>query len=324
VTIVARAPGKLVVLGEYAVLAGGPALVMAVDRYCVARLEPSSDADCHLQIQTDTSTRMSFAPGQASGAGLVDLVTGRWPRDPRAPWRAELDSSALFGSRCKLGLGSSAAALTAWAGAWAAYTSKPVPGVTELIRLHRAWQAGAGSGLDIAASRLGGVLQYQLSEDGTPDIVSVRLPDSVGFLGVFSGQASSTGNLVGRFREWQDLDPGAAHTQIDRLRQIAEEGISAARANAAEDFLLAAAGYADALDALGRALGAEIVTAAHRKIARLAGRFGLTYKVSGAGGGDAGLAFGMDAEALEQFAAAVPPGYEVLRLKIDTSGLVTE
>ncbi len=33
----ARAPGKLVALGEYAVLDGAPALVLAIDRYAVAR-----------------------------------------------------------------------------------------------------------------------------------------------------------------------------------------------------------------------------------------------------------------------------------------------
>ena len=36
--IVARAPGKLVALGEYAVLEGAPAIVLAVDRYCEATL----------------------------------------------------------------------------------------------------------------------------------------------------------------------------------------------------------------------------------------------------------------------------------------------
>ncbi len=36
----ARAPGKLVALGEYAVLEGAPALVLAIDHYAVATLEP--------------------------------------------------------------------------------------------------------------------------------------------------------------------------------------------------------------------------------------------------------------------------------------------
>ena len=50
--IVARAPGKLVVLGEYAVLDGAPALVIAVDRYCTANIQLSDDLDCHLEIRS--------------------------------------------------------------------------------------------------------------------------------------------------------------------------------------------------------------------------------------------------------------------------------
>ena len=37
---VARAPGKLVALGEYAVLDGAPAVVLALDRYVEATIAP--------------------------------------------------------------------------------------------------------------------------------------------------------------------------------------------------------------------------------------------------------------------------------------------
>src|SRR6185295_6471595 len=39
-TLVARAPGKLFLLGEYAVLDGAPAIVAAVDRFIEVRLTP--------------------------------------------------------------------------------------------------------------------------------------------------------------------------------------------------------------------------------------------------------------------------------------------
>ncbi len=322
--VFARAPGKLIVLGEYAVLAGGPALVMAVDRHCSAVIQASTDSACHLRTRIDTDTQTSFVAGQPSGVGLVDLVTGRSRSPLPEPWTATLDSRALFGRNGKLGLGSSAAALTAWAGAWAAYMGAHKPDVTELIAVHREWQGGAGSGLDVAASRLGGVLCYRLGEDGSPDIISVRLPDSVGFVGVCTGQAASTGGLVRRFQAWRENNPIAAHAQVDRMRQIAESGVDAARMNAATDFISAVASYSAALDALGRAVGADIVTTEHRSIAAVAERFGVTYKVSGAGGGDVGVALAADTEALDAFAAAVPTEHEVLRLGIDGAGMVTE
>ncbi|NNC64840.1 MAG: hypothetical protein HKN84_08660, partial [Gammaproteobacteria bacterium] len=82
--------------------------------------------------------------------------------------------------------------------------------------------------------------------------------------------------------------------------------------------------YGLELDALGAAIGAEIVTPEHAAIAKVAARVGVTYKVSGAGGGDIGLGLATDEEALEAFAAGVPAGCDVLRLAIDEAGLVTE
>jgi len=320
----ARAPGKLIVMGEYGVLAGAPALVMAVDRHCVATLGPSGDSRCHLHIHTAGPIERCFDPGEPSGESLVDCVGRAWPLTVPAPWQGTLDSRALHGASGKLGLGSSAAALTAWAGAWAAYAGREPPSVTDLIRLHRDWQGGAGSGVDVAASRLGGVLGYRLDSAGEPQIVSARLPDGVGFVGVFSGRASSTSALIARFEAWRLRNPEEAAARLDSLRAVAEHGLEAARANAAGEFIAAVASYAEALEELGRAFDAEIVTPAHRAAARLGDRFGVTYKVSGAGGGDVGIGLAADAEALDAFAAALPPSYEVLRLGIDLHGLVTE
>ena len=47
--VTATAPGKLVLLGEYAVLEGAPALVMAIDRRAEVRLETRTQAPCMLR-----------------------------------------------------------------------------------------------------------------------------------------------------------------------------------------------------------------------------------------------------------------------------------
>jgi mevalonate kinase len=67
----------------------------------------------------------------------------------------------------------------------------------------------------------------------------------------------------------------------------------------------AIAEYGRALQNLGLAIGAEIVTAEHRRIGEHARRFGVAYKVSGAGGGDLGLACALDLEALAAFGKAI-------------------
>ena len=328
----ARTPGKLVILGEYVVLSGAPALVMAVDHHCSARIGPSPDSRCHLEIRTATSQALAFAAGTASGVGLVDLIVGETRAEDRpGAWSGLLDSSAFFSAGRKIGLGSSAAALVAWAGAWAAFARSngaagaPGPSVERLVELHRAFQGGAGSGLDVAASLTGGVLSYELDARRMPHISSVQLPNSVGFAGIFAGSPASTPDLVAHYHAWESAQPAAAAKLKRALGRTAELGRRAAREGNTDDFLAAVAEYGEGLDSLGKAMGAEIVTAEHRRIARAAADFGVVYKTSGAGGGDVGLALAVDPENLSAFTQAVAQmGFRVVELTIDEQGLIVE
>lgn len=321
---VARAPGKLVVLGEYSVLAGGPALVIAVDRHAVATLGPSPDASCRLVTRAEGSNERRFACEDGCGVAIVDLVTRHWPSGTAAPWSGRLDSSQLFSSGRKIGLGSSAAALVAWAGAWSAFNGLKLGGPAELMSLHRSWQGGLGSGLDVAASVRGGVIAFRTDEEKVPEIVSVPLPYGVRFVGVFAGQTAATRGFIERFLAWRVAEPESSESWLKDMRGIAEAGIAAAKANDSATFLSAIADYGVGLTALGEAIGAEIMTAMHRAIARAAAQHGLIYKVSGAGGGDVGVGYTTDPQAIDAFSAALPPGCTALDLGIDDRGLVIE
>jgi len=143
--VTASAPGKLVWLGEYAVLEGAPALVLAVNRRARVRLvEDNGRAAGHA----------------ADGAGddgwhvephVVDAVARVLECDPHTATgglRAEVDSQALFSrtgvARVKLGLGSSAALTVAMAGALCALSGRALPSIDALIRAHRRGQGGRG------------------------------------------------------------------------------------------------------------------------------------------------------------------------------------
>jgi mevalonate kinase len=109
------------------------------------------------------------------------------------------------------------------------------------------------------------------------------------------------------------------------MERIAESGCTAAGRGESEEFLHAVERYGRELEALGHAMGAEIVTAEHRALAETARRFGVIYKVSGAGGGDLGLGLGADAEALAAFRrAAEEQGFAAVDLGVDRQGLVIE
>jgi phosphomevalonate kinase len=106
---------------------------------------------------------------------------------------------------------------------------------------------------------------------------------------------------------------------------VAEAGCAAARGDDAAAFVASLADYGRGLAALGEAIGAEIVTAEHRQIGEHASKFGVAYKVSGAGGGDLGLACAIESAALAAFVQSVTDrGFRVIKVSLAESGLTVE
>jgi phosphomevalonate kinase len=323
----ASAPGKLVLLGEYVVLDGARALVMACDRRCRTRIAPADGDRWRLVSRMPAPHESEFLPGSPSGSALVDAVLGDAELAPDGgAWDAEIDSSAFFAGDLKLGLGSSAAALVAFAGAVRAASGRDgKPGLGALIRCHRAFQGGAGSGIDVAAALTGGVVEFRLDLDRRAQIGSVRLPKSVGFAGIFAGGSASTPDLVGQYRRWVDSGSARAAGLRQRLFDVASGGCAAVIEDDGAAFVAAIGEYGRCLAQLGCEIGADLVTETHRRIGDLAGEFELAYKVSGAGGGDVGIACGLDFDALRAFSGkAAGLGFHVVPLAVDFEGLRVE
>jgi phosphomevalonate kinase len=326
--IIGRAPGKLVVLGEYAVLTGAPALVMAADRYCVARIDTGPEDGSRLTTFMPEPRETRFSAGRETGVELVDIVIAALGTSGRN-WSGSLDSRDFFAGGNKLGLGSSAAALCAFAGAWSAYLSRvtgceSLINTNKLIELHRRFQGG-GSGLDVAAAATGGMITYRLDADETPAIGSVRVPNSVGFAGVFAGNSASTPDFVAKFNAWRAERPAECAKHMAAMGEVSARGCEALDSGDVDGFVAAVAEYGRQLAVLGRFIDAEIVTAEHAALAELASRFGVVYKVSGAGGGDVGLAVCADSVALRDFERAVRErDFVWVELGIDHLGLNVE
>jgi phosphomevalonate kinase len=216
--------------------------------------------------------------------------------------------------------------LVAFAGAaWTAAGKTGRPGLSELIHCHREFQGGSGSGVDVAAAWSGGVVEFRLDSASEGQIGSVQLPKSVGFAGIFAGGSASTPGLVGRYRQWADSGSAQAIALRKRLIAVAEGGCAAVNEDDGMAFVAAIDEYGHCLQALGQAMGVDLVTAAHRQIGDLAGEMGLAYKVSGAGGGDVGIACGLDTDALRAFSdRASKSGFHVVPLNVDEQGLRVE
>ena len=162
-SIEASAPGKVVLWGEYAVLAGVPAAVMAIDCRAVCRIT-RRDRDDFLLSASGYPMPALEVPALTTGhlpasAALFGAAASAVQSNVPAGLAIHLDTGAFPLAGHKLGIGSSAAALVACYGALAACAGEPFD-LGRAIGAHRRFQ-GSGSGLDVATAWHGGTVRFQ-------------------------------------------------------------------------------------------------------------------------------------------------------------------
>lgn len=303
-----RAPGKLILLGEYAVLGGAPALVVAVERHATCAVEPSSD------VIVDAGEHGTLTwPGDGT---TLPLVRALFADHPPPPGCYTLRSDALHadtpdGIR-KLGLGSSAATTVALAAAVLGDAIDPAAVYRAAQTAHRRVQ-GTGSGADIAASAFGGAMAYRWFDapghgidaaDGSA-VIEV-LPSPVDAIhAIWSGDSASTPKLVAAVDAWAKRDAIGHRQCLEAIAAAAQDGITAWKSADREALTAAAAAGRDAVRALGRAAGVALCTEVHDRLDALAQPFGAVVKPTGAGGGDLAWLCGPDEEREDAAAAAI-------------------
>jgi phosphomevalonate kinase len=341
VSFEAKAPAKLVLMGEYAVLDGAPAIVAAVNREVrvtfTRRAEPGWRITTDLgggQTESLEASKIGIVAGHDWLAPVASVLAGkaqalgiRVHDLPGGNLKIESAELYLDGGETKLGLGSSAAVIAALSAAVQAalvHADLVAPGPTHLERewdAHRRAQGGHGSGVDIAASLYGGILRYQLVE-GRPRVETLALPRAVEFSVVWTGVPASTSKLVAGVEAWKLNEPAAYKKHQGALSELAIQAVAACRAEDGGAFLGLVDAYREAMDAMGRRAGLPIMSDAHRDLADVAAASGVAYKPSGAGGGDVGLLFAPSKSALLQAGrSAEDAGYRLLDLGVHPTGV---
>ncbi len=317
--IKAKAPGKLVLFGEYAVLHGAPALVMAVDRYIHLEITPGDDffsviaPDIGVSFATMTFDTMTFATTTFESGPVVrvsspenisnlesrlafvscairracELATGAGSSLRGAKISIESSDFKLEGT--KLGLGSSASLTVALlfgllAGAQVELSRDGV--YRAALESHRMAQEGVGSGVDIAASTYGGILVHRM--DGEPEPTS--LPPEIAVLPVWTGNSAVTKDLVGGVDDAL-RSSAQARTVLKRMVDLSEDGCRRVEESDGEGLLRLVNEYMVCFRDLGKESCLPLITPAHGELADLSSRLDVAYKPSGAGGGDIGLFF---------------------------------
>lgn len=351
--VTASTPGKLVLLGDYAVLEGAPALVMAVNRHAKVRISARAGGVAEVSAPEMKVSQVPLRIGaggvpewlgtaeQAAALRLVDQTLRGLAHEGLAPepgrgFSLQLDTAEFFdqGSEglAKLGLGSSAALTVALASAMAVFVGRGAATANRrvwlehLLQLHREFQGGHGSGVDVAAGLIGGVISYRLLEGGTqPRFEPVNWPREVHSLFVWSGRSASTSNFLERLALWRATHGAEYASHMEALSAIARQASEAVMHEQGRGFVEAAGAYAEALRAFGAACGLDIFSAEHVQLGQLAARAGVRYKPCGAGGGDFGVAFSLEPERLEHLARDVAAaGFRCVPLAVDEQGLHLE
>ena len=327
-SISASAPGKVVLSGEYAVLREAPAISTAVDCRAVVRLATSRN-DFH-----DITT-----PGHAEGtwrftsndAGEID-----WLDDPPAlglalveeAWLATvprehgglsltLDTSDFFASEpdAKLGLGSSAAAMTALIAALCRQGPGPDDIGVLAGKAHTALQHGLGSGVDITTSVHGGVIEFRTSRPNTP--LRRPWPVGLGYRFLWSGKPANTMKKLSKLES-----SGGGRESWQSLLDAAEGAALAWAGGDVSEILDAFRCYTDTLRKFSIDHDLGIFDAGHAELTDVAASFGVVYKPCGAGGGDIGIVMASDNAAISRFCEqAGKNGYQHLAVSLDPNGV---
>ncbi|OPG09771.1 phosphomevalonate kinase [Streptomyces sp. GKU 895] len=327
-TVVRRAPGKLYVAGEYAVVEpGNTAILVAVDRYLTVTV---SGTDSGVEISSDLTARTvrhRWRDGRLTGGdgttayvvSAVETVAALLAERglPVPPLSVSVHSDLHDDGR-KYGLGSSGAVTVATIAAVASYCALEL---TPEARFRLALLATAridpkGSGGDLAAGTFGGWIAYRapdrafvldLARDhgveealraDWPGFEIRRLPAPAGLslqVGWTGNPASTTSLVAGLHRRTWRGSP--SHQKfMETSHDFVHAAIDALEAGDGPAFAQQIRRARQELARLDDEVGLGIFTPELTALCDTAEAVGGAAKPSGAGGGDCGIAL-LDADA---------------------------
>lgn len=324
----ASAPGKAVIAGEYAVLAGAPAISMAMNRRAHVRIretEESShcvsapgylDGSFRFSVTTEASIVWLDELPCAEAFALFEAVWKQSGMTQRSGLSIILDTAEFFdaASGSKLGLGSSAALAVALAAALANLQTDPVAIDSLAASAHQEFQHGSGSGIDIATAVHGGVIEFQIG--ARP--VSLPWPKGLAYRLLWSGEAVSTAAKLDHLAKMILLP------SRDRLITHSRDVTAAWKAASITHLLSELRRYTRALQEFSIDHELGIFEAGHQELADKAETYPKTvYKPCGAGGGDIGIVLAESLQDIDLFTAdAVKCGFVPLDISLDSAGVL--
>lgn len=322
----ASAPGKVILSGEYAVLVGAPAVCMAIDRRAYVTIS-ASDSEYHVVRRVgidNTPCRFKSSGGVIEwldGGDDFALLEAVWETvgfEPTSNVSLQLDTREFLdlATGNKTGIGSSAAltvALTAALGELTAHAAEPA---TAAFDAHQKFQGGRGSGVDIATSVAGGLVEYVMNGHETHQL---NWPEALVYALIWTGAPASTTQKLDRLARSKPRPSRAALVYSSRrLSRAWCEG-------RADNILNEYHDYIDVLREFSVDHDIGIFDAGHAELSLTARAAGLVYKPCGAGGGDVGIVLATCAAVVESFlGTALGESDQILDARLDVQGVQSE
>lgn len=350
--IFSRAPGKLVYIGDYAVLEGAPAIVSAVNRYAQVRLKKRKNTPFRIHSPTLHLKNLEFRikgqnkiyfefPLSSSDRRKLQLFINIFEylmsvlpdKIEINPLEITLDTDHFFinNKNQKLGLGSSAALTVAIIlGLLHIYRDETKPDrqlIYELAdQIHFNVQGGKGSGIDIAASSFGGILKFHKDPSSKhSEILPLTPLPNLKILPVWSGYSTSTSQMIEKVYYLKKEEPKIFSQTMDKLMETTSIACEAFMSNKLSHFLEMINEYFAHLKTLGEKSQADIISEVHQRISEIVHKCGGCYKPSGAGGGDLGLVFADSIKVIENVSdMLLHSRFQIINLSNDQFGPKTE
>ena len=352
--ICAKVPGKLIILGEYAVLEGANAIVMAVDRYAIVTVEFSDQNDtCQLtssldlnplrfnidkmgKIIPDSHIPQTMISKMNFSLTAIERICDQMLQSgfQNTSFDLHIDTSQFYMNtqEKKLGLGSSAAMTVAIIAALARSSglerqlfSTPFEFFKFAFRTHSLAQNNQGSGIDIAASVFGGIVFYNmLNQEKVRETgfeVQQNIIPGLYLLPIWTGISTSTQKLLVLLREYASENSVKYKKVMKKLTHLSNAGVQEYRLINLHSFLDIIQEYYQVLKDFSLMSGIPVISDIHGHIAKIVYAGGGFYKPSGAGGGDFGIAFFDTLERLENVKAnLLSSKFEPVMLGISSQG----
>lgn len=353
-----KAPGKLMIAGEFAVLEPCQNLVvMAVDRFVYTTWKKSDESritfedfklndldweykNGEIKIHSEDE-RVIFVESAMTIAFMYLQENGITPDSFELTIKSELDDA----SGIKYGLGSSAAVVTS---VITAVLKKYLPRdpaaelIFRLAAISHVKTQGNGSGADVAASSYGGMLQYSsfqaewlgrefentaslvelLKKDWTYfSVKPVQLPKDIYICVGWTGSPASTAKLVDEILHLKEESPASFRRFLTDSEQAVGNFLKGMNEANTSFLLKGVKQNRQALSTVGENANVAIETPLLRMLCDLAEQYGGAGKPSGAGGGDCGIAFMPSKESAQQVMQAwIKAGIKPLNIKVNPFG----